>query len=62
MRQHDAALLTYQKLLQLDPEMSPDPRIGIGLCAWVIGDQVRAREAWNRSLERVSVGKGLPDK
>jgi RNA polymerase-associated protein CTR9 len=53
-RAHDAALQTYQKLLTLAPEMSPDPRIGLGLCAWVIGDKDMARAAWSRALDRVS--------
>ncbi|TXT09174.1 hypothetical protein VHUM_02648 [Vanrija humicola] len=51
-RQHDAALVTYQKMLQLNPDMSPDPRIGLGLCAYVLGDKERARAAWTRALQR----------
>jgi len=53
-RSHEAALQTYQKMLGLSPDMSPDPRIGLGLCAWVIGDRDTARRAWERSLQRVS--------
>ena len=33
--------------------MLPDPRIGIGLCAWVLGDHARARQAWQIALKRV---------
>ena len=51
-RAHEAALQTYQKLLALNPEMSPDPRIGLGLCAWVLGDKTKALAAWNRALQR----------
>ncbi|WRT66885.1 uncharacterized protein IL334_003848 [Kwoniella shivajii] len=51
-RAHEAALLTYQKLLSLDPEMSPDPRIGLGLCLWQLGDRTKARTAWERALTR----------
>ncbi|KAL7422109.1 protein required for normal CLN1 and CLN2 G1 cyclin expression [Cryptotrichosporon argae] len=51
-RAHESALATYQRLLALDPEMSPDPRIGLGLCAYVLGDKGRARTAWERALER----------
>ena len=52
-RAHEAAFQTYQKLLSLNPDMQPDPRIGLGLCAWVLGDRERARAAWERSLQRV---------
>ncbi|WWC69705.1 uncharacterized protein I206_103648 [Kwoniella pini CBS 10737] len=51
-RAHEAALLTYQKLLSLNPEMSPDPRIGLGLCLWQLGDKAKARLAWERALSR----------
>lgn len=50
-RQTEAALLTYQKILSLKPDAQPDPRIGIGLCAWMLGDRVRATMAWDRALE-----------
>lgn len=50
-RQPEAALLTYQRILSLKPDAQPDPRIGIGLCAWVLGDRVRAMMAWDRALE-----------
>ncbi|RXK39956.1 RNA polymerase-associated protein CTR9 [Tremella mesenterica] len=51
-RAHEQALQTYQKLLSLDPEMRPDPRIGIGLCLWMLGDKQKARLAWERALQR----------
>ncbi|WWC61402.1 uncharacterized protein I303_103985 [Kwoniella dejecticola CBS 10117] len=51
-RAHEAALHTYQKLLSLNPEMSPDPRIGLGLCLWQLGDKDKARIAWERALSR----------
>lgn len=51
-RQHDQALVTYQKMLQLSPNMKPDPRIGLGLCAWVLGDRKRARAAWERAIHQ----------
>ncbi|WVQ89256.1 hypothetical protein IAS59_003009 [Cryptococcus gattii] len=51
-RSHLQALQTYQKLLALAPEMSPDPRIGLGLCFWQLGDRTKARTAWERALER----------
>ena len=53
-RQHDQALHTYQTLLNVQPDMKPDPRIGLGLCAWVMGDRTRAILSWERSLELVS--------
>jgi RNA polymerase-associated protein CTR9 len=53
-RAHESALATYQKLLSLNPDMSPDPRIGLGLCFWVLGDHERGRVAWERALARVS--------
>ncbi|WVF72375.1 hypothetical protein IAT40_007190 [Kwoniella sp. CBS 6097] len=51
-RAHEASLATYQKLLSLNPEMSPDPRIGLGLCFWQLGDREKARIAWERALSR----------
>jgi hypothetical protein len=57
---HDKALEIYQRLLAVAPEMSPDPRIGLGLSLWMLGDKGRARLAWNRALKRVRlpVGEG----
>ncbi|KAK6902689.1 hypothetical protein I203_107948 [Kwoniella mangroviensis CBS 8507] len=51
-RSHEAALITYQRLLSLNPEMSPDPRIGLGLCLWQLGDKAKARTAWERAFSR----------
>ncbi|TYJ55344.1 hypothetical protein B9479_003959 [Cryptococcus floricola] len=51
-RLHEQALATYQQLLRLAPEMTPDPRIGLGLCFWQLGDKEKARTAWERALER----------
>ncbi|GAA5992765.1 hypothetical protein JCM10908_006923 [Rhodotorula pacifica] len=44
------ALKTYQRVLQLSPQFLPDPRIGIGLCFWMLGDREKARRAWERSM------------
>ncbi|PVG02568.1 TPR-like protein [Serendipita vermifera] len=41
----------YQRILTLSPYSLPDPRIGIGLCLWQMGDKSKARRAWERSLE-----------
>ncbi|GMK55590.1 hypothetical protein CspeluHIS016_0206460 [Cutaneotrichosporon spelunceum] len=51
-REHDTALATYQKILSLSPDVQPDPRIGIGLCAYVLGDKERAQAAWERAQRR----------
>ena len=44
------ALKTYQQVLTLRPDFLPDPRIGIGLCFWMLGDRDKARRAWKRSM------------
>ncbi|KPV77301.1 uncharacterized protein RHOBADRAFT_51178 [Rhodotorula graminis WP1] len=44
------ALKTYQQVLTLRPDFLPDPRIGIGLCFWMLGDRDKARRAWERSM------------
>ncbi|GAA5970540.1 hypothetical protein JCM8115_002734 [Rhodotorula mucilaginosa] len=44
------ALKTYQHVLRLSPQFLPDPRIGIGLCFWMLGDREKARRAWERSM------------
>lgn len=56
-RAHEAALQTYQKMLGLSPDMTPDPRIGLGLCAWMLGDRETAQRAWERALQRVRIEK-----
>jgi tetratricopeptide (TPR) repeat protein len=49
----DLALRAYQKVLQVSPNFSPDPRVGIGLGYWLSGDHRRAQMAWKRALKRV---------
>ncbi|SGY78722.1 BQ5605_C008g04925 [Microbotryum silenes-dioicae] len=44
------ALKAYQQVLTLAPNFLPDPRIGIGLCCWLMGDRKKAKAAWNRSI------------
>ncbi|KAF9518383.1 hypothetical protein BS47DRAFT_1338316 [Hydnum rufescens UP504] len=50
-RQHRDALKVFQRALTLKPNATPDPRIGIGLCLWALGNRDKARAAWARSLE-----------
>ncbi|KAI0645859.1 RNA polymerase II-associated protein [Trametes meyenii] len=50
-RQHPQALKLFQKVLQLNPNCQPDPRIGIGLCLWAMDHKVKAKAAWERSIE-----------
>lgn len=45
------ALKLYQQVLATNPTMSPDPRIGIGICFWFLKDESMAVQAWNRALE-----------
>ncbi|ORX39629.1 hypothetical protein BD324DRAFT_614410 [Kockovaella imperatae] len=51
-RAYESAFQTYTKLITYHPNMLPDPRIGLGLCAWSLGVKDRARAAWNRALQR----------
>ncbi|GAA6062434.1 hypothetical protein JCM10212_003308 [Sporobolomyces blumeae] len=44
------ALKLYQQVLSIEPTFLPDPRIGIGLCFWFLGDREKARKAWERSI------------
>ncbi|GAA5893159.1 uncharacterized protein JCM6883_007583 [Sporobolomyces salmoneus] len=44
------AMKIYQQILQLEPTFLPDPRIGVGLCFWFLGDREKARKAWERSI------------
>jgi RNA polymerase-associated protein CTR9 len=46
-----AALKLYQQVLMLNPVMQPDPRIGIGLCFWLLRDERMAVALWERSVE-----------
>lgn len=48
-RQFRAALKLYQSVLSVAPKFLPDPRIGIGLCFWNLGEHTLARKAWSRS-------------
>ncbi|CDO69163.1 hypothetical protein BN946_scf185042.g65 [Trametes cinnabarina] len=50
-RQLPQALKLFQKVLQLNPNCRPDPRIGIGLCLWGMDHKAKAKAAWQRSLE-----------
>ncbi|KAF3922234.1 hypothetical protein ABW20_dc0100984 [Dactylellina cionopaga] len=48
---YDKALECYQEVLKKKPDMSPDPRIGIGLCFWMLNFKDDAKMAWERALE-----------
>ena len=52
-RDHKGSFETYQTILKFHPHMIPDPRIGLGLSAWMLGDKERARAAWERAAKRV---------
>ena len=54
-RSYAQALKLFQQVLQLNPQCIPDPRIGIGLCLWAMDYKSKAKAAWQRSLEVVSV-------
>lgn len=54
-RNFKEALRLFQDALRYNPNCQPDPRIGIGLCLWAMDDKVKARAAWQRSLEVASV-------
>ncbi|KAL7417075.1 hypothetical protein BDY24DRAFT_357824 [Mrakia frigida] len=45
-----SALRLFQRILQLNPQSLPNPRIGIGLCFWVLNSKEKAKAAWKRSL------------
>lgn len=49
-KQFKGALYAYQQALKLNPKCRPDPRIGIGLCFWKLGDREHAFKAWERAL------------
>lgn len=46
-----AALKVFQKVLQLNPLLRPDPRIGIGLCYWFLDRKDLANHAWQNSIQ-----------
>lgn len=50
---YEKALECYQEVLKKKPDMIPDPRIGIGLCFWMLNFKEDAKMAWERSLELV---------
>lgn len=54
-RNFKEALRLFQDVLRYNPNCQPDPRIGIGLCLWAMDDKVKARAAWQRSLEVASL-------
>lgn len=50
-RRYQPALKIFQDVLRLSPSCTPDPRIGIGLCLWALGNKEKAKMAWKRSLD-----------
>ncbi|CAE6443591.1 unnamed protein product [Rhizoctonia solani] len=48
-KQYREALKGFQECLTLNPNMLPDPRIGIGLCYWQLDHRERALAAWRRA-------------
>lgn len=50
-KNYKSGLRLYQQVLLLNPIMKPDPRIGIGICAWMLNDQEMAVNSWKRALE-----------
>ncbi|KAM6502121.1 RNA polymerase II-associated protein [Amanita muscaria] len=50
-RNYKDALRLFQDVLRYNPACLPDPRIGIGLCFWAMDQKVKAKAAWQRSLE-----------
>ncbi|KIJ50411.1 hypothetical protein M422DRAFT_159950 [Sphaerobolus stellatus SS14] len=50
-RKYQQALKVFQDVLRLSPQCLPDPRIGIGLCLWALGNKEKAKMAWKRSID-----------
>ncbi|KAF8513907.1 RNA polymerase II-associated protein [Hysterangium stoloniferum] len=50
-RKYQPSLKLFQDVLRLSPTCTPDPRIGIGLCLWALGNREKAKAAWRRSLD-----------
>nr|CAG8484733.1 4433_t:CDS:10 [Entrophospora candida] len=51
-QKYSEALITYQKILSLNPNLiTPDPRIGIGLCYNKLNSYKQALAAFDRALE-----------
>ncbi|KAK9474719.1 uncharacterized protein V1510DRAFT_411788 [Dipodascopsis tothii] len=48
---YKASLKLYQQVLASRAAITPDPRIGIGLCFWKLGYKEDSKLAWDRSLE-----------
>lgn len=48
---YQAALKIFQRVLQLNPLLRPDPRIGIGLCYWFLERKDLANQAWQNSIQ-----------
>ncbi|GME83985.1 unnamed protein product [Ambrosiozyma monospora] len=48
---YTAALKVFQKCLSLNPLLRPDPRIGIGLCYWLLERKDLANQAWQNSIQ-----------
>lgn len=62
-RKYQPALKLFQDVLKLSPRCVPDPRVGIGLCLWALGNREKAKAAWKRSLDVVrfiSIPRCLP--
>ncbi|KAF7315939.1 RNA polymerase II-associated protein [Mycena indigotica] len=50
-RNYHGALKAFRRVLELNPRCLPDPRVGIGLCFWVLGHKAKAKAAWQRSQD-----------
>lgn len=49
------ALQFYQKVLMIQPELIPDPRIPIGICFYKLDMKLEAGLAFKRALEIVPI-------
>lgn len=50
-QQYLPALKIFQRILQLNPLLRPDPRIGIGMCYWFLDRKDLANQAWQNSIQ-----------
>uniref|UniRef100_A0A060TD88 ARAD1D41162p n=1 Tax=Blastobotrys adeninivorans TaxID=409370 RepID=A0A060TD88_BLAAD len=50
-KNYKQSLQLYQSVLVGRPDIKPDPRIGIGLCLFKLGDKATALAAWERAHE-----------
>ncbi|KAH3661530.1 hypothetical protein OGAPHI_006378 [Ogataea philodendri] len=48
---YTAALKVFQRVLMLNPLLRPDPRIGIGMCYWMLDRKKLANQAWQNSIQ-----------